>query len=63
MSGSMVHVSDWVPTLLHFANFDLTNLPQGLKGIDHYEDLINPTPPEKSKRKEILYAADLAYRF
>jgi len=59
----MVHVSDWVPTLLHFANYNLTGLPETLKGIDHYEDLVNPTPPAKSKRKEILYHANLAYRF
>jgi len=53
-------MSDWLPTLLHFAGYDLNLLPKNVQGIDQYDTLVGRV---KSMRKEIVYEEYDAYRY
>jgi len=58
-------MSDWLPTLLHFADFDLHTLPDDMKGVDQYEMLVSNAATEDvyATRKEIIYQDIEAYRW
>ena len=52
----MMHVSDWLPTLLAAAGYDVTKETNDLDGMNLWETLNNPNVT--SPRKEILINID-----
>ena len=54
-SRHMMHVVDWLPTLLSAAGFDMNRLPSNLDGIDQWTVLSRKT---SSARTEFLYNID-----
>ena len=53
----MMHISDWMPTILSAAG--VTDLPEGIDGIDHWDALT--TVDAQSPRTEFLYNIDPYY--
>ena len=53
----MMHISDWMPTILSAAG--VADLPEGLDGIDHWDALT--TVDAQSPRTEFLYNIDPYY--
>jgi hypothetical protein len=51
----MVHVVDWLPTLLSAAGYDLGKLPADLNGLDQWKILSTNSTP---RRTEFLYNID-----
>lgn len=51
----MMHVSDWLPTLLAAAGYDVTKETDNLDGMSMWDTLQNDTP---SPRNEILLNID-----
>ena len=50
---SLIHITDWLPTLLHAAGGDPEPLVKsGIDGIDQWQSLLHGQP---SKRTEMLY--------
>jgi len=41
----------------------MSTLPKDIKGIDQFDQITQTEPPAKSKRKEIIYLDDKAYRY
>ncbi|XP_023323524.1 arylsulfatase B isoform X3 [Eurytemora carolleeae] len=54
ISNQLFHISDWVPTLLSAAGYDMGNLV-GLDGLDQWKTIKNG---EQSPRIEMLYNID-----
>jgi arylsulfatase A-like enzyme len=54
VSNQMIHISDWLPTLLHAAGGD-TSVLQNVDGIDMWDVLSENSP---SQRAEILHNID-----
>lgn len=55
ISQHMLHVTDWLPTLLHAAGYDMSKLPRNLDGMDQWDSISRNTD---SKRTEILLNID-----
>ena len=53
----MMHISDWMPTILSAIGVD--ELPEALDGIDHWDALT--TADSQSPRTELLYNIDPYY--
>jgi len=56
VSMHMMQIFDWLPTLLHPAGFDMSQLPQDIDGIDLWDVL--SLNKEKSVRNEMLHNID-----
>jgi len=56
VSNLMMHCTDWVPTLLNAAGYDLTKLPKQLDGFNAWEELSQAK--KDSPRKDVLYNID-----
>jgi len=56
----MFHISDWLPTLLHFAGVPAQEISPGVMGIDHYQTFVYGNGPQ---RKEMIYFMARAYRY
>jgi len=52
---SMIHISDWLPTLYTFGGGLARNLPKDLDGINQKSFLQNAKNDSKSNRKEMFY--------
>jgi len=62
----MIHIMDWLPTLLTFLKVSKTELPDDLDGIDQSSYLFANYPREKSNRNEFFYhnqVGTIAYRW
>ena len=54
VNNNLIHISDWLPTLLHIAKVDgFEKIIKDLDGIDQYENIF--TPETVSSRKEIVH--------
>jgi len=51
-----------LPTFLNFTGFDEEKLSPSLKGINHFDYFTSDPLPQITKREEILYNNDEAYR-
>ena len=61
VSSAMIHVTDWLPTILHAAGFDITKLPKNLDGHDMWKALVDGM---EGTRDEILHNIEpLDHRF
>ena len=58
VSGHMMQVFDWLPTLLHPAGYDPCKLPSGLDGLDFWDTLSENKAT--SPRTEMLHNIDAA---
>lgn len=55
ISHQMLHVTDWLPTLLHAAGYDMSKLPDDLDGFDQWDSISRDM---SSKRTEFLTNID-----
>ncbi|KAL1402720.1 hypothetical protein pipiens_000950, partial [Culex pipiens pipiens] len=55
VSQQMIHISDWLPTLLDAAGYNVETLPKTLDGINVWKSLLNGNSTE---RREILHNID-----
>ena len=54
VNNNLIHISDWLPTLLHIAKVDgFEKIIKDLDGIDQYENIF--TQETVSSRKEIVH--------
>jgi len=63
MISSLIHVTDWLPTLYTLAGGNLNDLPNDIDGINQWSSLVNNL---ESPRTEMLYnsnAEGAAFRF
>ncbi|XP_053683829.1 arylsulfatase B isoform X2 [Sabethes cyaneus] len=55
VSKQVIHISDWLPTLLEAAGYDMENLPSDLDGLSVWEQLHNGNDTD---RREVLHNID-----
>ncbi|XP_055593883.1 arylsulfatase B [Uranotaenia lowii] len=55
VSNQVLHISDWLPTLLDAAGFDVNLLPKNLDGMSVWDQLVNGN---ETNREEILHNID-----
>ena len=48
---SLIHVTDWLPTLYAAAGGDLADLPEGIDGVNQWPSLADAREPSKSNRQ------------
>ena len=51
MFCSLIHVTDWLPTLYAAAGGDLAELPEGIDGVNQWPSLADAREPSKSNRQ------------
>ena len=49
--SSLIHVTDWLPTLYAAAGGDLADLPQSIDGVNQWPSLADARVPSKSNRQ------------
>lgn len=54
----MIHISDWLPTLLEAAGYDMTKIPCNLDGHSQWQALSHNSP---GPRQELLHNIDPVY--
>jgi len=54
VSNHLMHLVDFVPTLLHGAGYDMTTLPKDLDGVDYWDTLSSGKPGKYDVRGELV---------